>query len=89
MNIKDFIQGFSLTTKSYIEKFEQCKELKGEDKKARVDDILTTYCENAIDGLGLNFILKFALKKLLIANIPNITQAIYDLIKTRIEGITK
>lgn len=89
MAIKDFIQGFSETTKNYIEKFEQYKDLKGEDKKARVDDILTTYCINAIDDLGLNFILKFAFKKLFIANIPNITQAIYDLIQTKIEGITK
>ena len=89
MSIKEFIKGFGLTAKDYIEKYEQYKELTGEQKKARVDDILTTYCETAIDNLGLNFILKFAFKKLIVPNIPNITQVIFDLIKTKIKGITE
>lgn len=89
MSLKDFIKGFSETAKTYIEKFEQYKELSNEDKKKRVDDILTTYCLNAIDNLGLNFILKFAFKKLIIPNIPALTQAIFDLIKAKVDGITK
>ena len=89
MSLKDFIQGFTTTTKTYIEKFEKYKDLTGEQKKARVDDILTNYCLTAIDNLGLNFVLKFAFKKLIIKNIPNITQAIFDLIASKVEGITK
>ena len=87
--LKDFIKGFSQTAKTYIEKFEQYKDLTNEQKKARVDDILTTYCETAIDNLGLNFILKFAFKKLIIPNIPFLTQAVFDLIKAKVDGITK
>lgn len=89
MSLKDFIKGFSETAKTYIEKFEQYKELSNEDKKKRVDDILTTYCLSAIDNLGLNFILKFAFKKLIIPNIPFLTQAVFDLIKAKVDGITK
>ena len=89
MSIKNFIQGFTSTTKTYIEKFEQYKELSGKEKKARVDSLVTTYCVNAIDNLGLNFVLKFAFKKLIVPNIPNITQAIFDLIESKVQGITK
>lgn len=89
MKLKDFINGFTATAKDYIGKYEQYNELTGEEKKARVDGILLTYCNNALDNLPLNFALKWALKKLLIPNIPHLTQAIFDLIKTKIDGITK
>ena len=39
MNFKEFIKDFAETTKTYIEKYEQYKELSGEDKKKRVDQI--------------------------------------------------
>jgi beta-xylosidase len=89
MNLKDFIKDFATTTKDYIEKYEQYKELSGEQKKARVDDILTSYCEAALDNLGFNFIFKFVFRKLIVQNIPAITQAIFDLLKAKVAGITK
>ena len=89
MEIKAFINGVAETTKKYIEKFEEYKELTGEQKKARVDDLIANYIEIAIDGLGLNFILKFVLKKLLMDNVPIITQTIFDLLKAKVDGITK
>ncbi len=92
MNIKlnDFLQNFAEVTKNLIERYEtEYKNLSGEGKKARLDDALSGYVQTVIDNIGLNFIFKFVLKKLIIENIPAITQIIFDLIKTKIEGITK
>lgn len=89
MKFKEFIQTITKETKFYIEKYEQIKELNGKQKKARVDEVITDYVENTIDCLGLNFVTKFIVKKLLIENIPTITQCIFDLIASKIEGITK
>lgn len=89
LNLKDFINGFVDTTKTYIKKLEELNTLSNEDKKRRLDEILMTYSLTALDNLGLNFVFKLVIKKLLIANIPNFTQAIFNMIKLRIEGITK
>ena len=89
MKIKEFIQNISKETARYIEKYEQIKDLSGEQKKARVDGVITEYIETTIDKIGLNFIIKFIIKKLLIENIPVITQCIFDLIKSKVDGITK
>ena len=89
MNLKEFLQNVAEQTKTYIEKYEEYKELNGKQKKARVDDLIIHYVETTIDGIGLNFIFKFVLKKLLIDNIPNITQIVFDLIKTKVDGITE
>ena len=89
MKFKEFIQTVVTETKHYIEKYEQIKELNGKQKKARVDEVITEYVEATIDNLGLNFIARFIVKKILIENIPTITQCIFDLIKSKVEGITK
>ena len=89
MKLKDFIQGFTQTAKDYIEKYEKYKELTGEQKKQRVDGLLKSYCETAIDNIGLNFVFKFVFKNLIIENIPNLTQVIFDLLEAKISGITK
>lgn len=89
MKIKEFIKNVVAQTKTCIEKYEQIKELNGKQKKARVDEVITEYIEATIDKIGLNFIVKFIIKKLLIENIPTITQCIFDLIKAKVKGITK
>jgi len=89
MDIKTFIQNIAIQTKTYIKKYEEYKELNGEQKKARVDDLIANYIETTIDNVGLNFIFKYVLKKLLIDNIPNITQIIFDLLASKVQGITK
>ena len=89
MEVKVFIKNVVANTKNYIEKFEEYKELTGEQKKARVDDIIKEYIEATIDTIGLNFIFKFVIKKVLIDNLPIITQAIFDLLKAKVDGITK
>ncbi len=89
MEIKGFIDNFVETAQMYIEKYEECKDLTGAQKKERLDDIITNYVNVALDGIGLNFIVKFIIRKLLIENIPFITQQIFNLIQARIKGITK
>ena len=89
MQLKDFIKGFVKISKDYIEKYEHYKELTGIEKKQRVDGIVLTYCNNALDTLPLNLITKWIFKKFIIANIPLLTQAIFDLIASKIDGITK
>ena len=89
MNIKDYIKNIATEAKFYIEKYEQLKELNGKQKKARVDEVVTEYIEATIDKIGLNFVAKFVIKKVLIDNVPTITQCVFDLIKAKVEGITK
>lgn len=89
MKFKEFIKNFVDETKHYIEKYEQYKDLTGEEKKARVDDIILTYCQNTIDSLSLNFVFKWIFKTIVIPNIPHLTQAIFDLIASKVQGITK
>lgn len=89
MSVKEFIRNIATEAKFYIEKYEQIKELNGKQKKARVDEVITEYIETTIDKIGLNFVAKFIIKKLLIENVPTITQCIFDLIKSKVEGITK
>lgn len=89
INLKEFIDGFVETTKFYIKRFEEIKNLTNEEKKERLDELLINYCEKAIDTLGVNFLFKLVLKKILIANIPHLTQTIFNLIRLKIEGITR
>lgn len=89
MKIKEYIKNIATEAKFYIEKYEQLKELNGKQKKARVDEVVTEYIEATVDKIGLNFVAKFIIKKLLIENVPTITQCIFDLIKAKVEGITK
>ena len=88
MKLKEFIQNIVKQSKFYIEKYEEYKDLNGAQKKARVDEVIKDYIEITIDGLNVNFVLRLIVKKLLIENIPVITQCIFDLIKAKVEGIT-
>ena len=89
MEIKQFIQTFATKTKAMIAWLEGYKTLSGEEKKERLDEHLTKYVDLTIDNLGLNFLFKFVLKRILLDNIPAITQTIFDLVKVKVEGVTK
>ena len=92
MTIKfgEFLENFADVVRNLIERYEtEYKDLDGQGKKLRLDDAITNYVTGIIDNIGLNFIFKLVLKKLLIGNIPVITQIIFDLIKTKVDGITK
>lgn len=88
MKFSVFIQTLSKVIKEQIAKYEKYSELTGEQKKQRVDSMITEYLETIIDNLGLNFVFKYVVKKLLIENVPVITQIVFDLIKAKIKGIT-
>lgn len=86
----DFLGNFANVVSALIEKYEtEYKDLKGPEKKARLDDAITNYVNGVIDNIGLNFVFKFVVKNILIQYIPTITQIIFNLIQTKIEGITK
>lgn len=89
MNVKDFILEFGQEAKKYIVYFEQFKELTGEQKKDRVVDVLGSWVERAIGYLPINAVVKFILKKLIMAGLPHIVQVAFNLIESKVEGITK
>lgn len=89
MKFKEFINDFAETAKHLIEKYEEYKELKGEEKKERVDEALLKWSLNALDSVPINAFFKFVIKNILKNYLDDFTQIIFNLIKTRIAGITK
>lgn len=88
MKFKTFVNNFIKKATDTIESVEKFSELEGQQKKERLDDVLTKFAKKALDQCGLNFALKFIIEKFVINNIPIISQAIFDLIEKRIKGIT-
>ena len=88
MEFKNFILNFVNTTKQNIIELAKT-ELNNNNKKMVLDQRIIDFLDNTIAGVKLNFILKLALKKLLLPNVSIITQIIFDLLKARIDGITK
>ena len=88
MNFKEFIENFVATTKTSIVELAQT-ELSNQNKKLVLDHKIGDFLEETLNNLAINFILKIALKKLLLPNVSLITQIIYDLLKEKIKGITE
>ena len=88
MIFREFIENFVETTKNNIVELAQT-ELSNENKKLTLDHKIVNYLDEALENLTINFILRIALKKLLLPNVSLITQIIYDLLKEKIKGITK
>ena len=65
------------------------KELDNKDKKAQLDKAITVYLNTLLIGVKTNLITKWVIERYVIKNIPVITQAIYDLLKDKIKGVTK
>lgn len=65
------------------------KELNNKEKKAALDKAITGYLIPLLATAKLGFITKFILEKFVLDNVPVITQAIYDLLKARINGVTE
>lgn len=61
------------------------KELDNTEKKSKLDKAVYVYLETLISGVRVNLFVKWIIEKFVIQNIPVITQAIYDLLKSRIE----
>ena len=88
MKIREFISNFASTAKENIVELAQT-ELSNENKKLMLDHTIIEYIEKALNGMTVNIFLKFALRKLLLPNVSLITQIIFDLLKAKVEGVTK
>jgi len=88
MEIKEFIENFAHKTKENIAKLAETK-LTGAEKKAKLDEKMTKWAEELLNSAKINIVLKQAVKQFVIKNIPVITQVIFDLLKSRIKGITE
>ena len=87
MKFNDFIQSFITVVKTNIIELAQT-ELSNENKKMVLDNKIINYIDCSFDKLRVNFIIKKIIKTFVISNVSIITQLIYDLIKTKIDGIT-
>ena len=65
------------------------EKLNNEEKKNKLDTIIEKWLDNLLLGAKLNLITKFLIKNYVIKNIPILTQIVYDLIKSKIDGVTK
>ena len=89
MKFSEFIEDFGNKAKHLIEEFEKFKELKGPQRKERVDALMLSWAIPAIDTIPINFVFKLALKTLLKICLPSLTQVIFNSLEARIEGITE
>ena len=88
MKFKEFIEQFKEKTQRVIGALGVY--LKGEEKKARLDETMTKWTIEQVEANSkIKVIYKFIIKKFIIPQIPYITQMIFDLIKVRVEGITQ
>lgn len=88
MELKTFIQEFAEKTKNKIAELAQT-QLTGAEKKQRLDEKMTKWAEELLAKTKMNMFLKQAVKQFIISSIPVITQAIFDLLKAKINGITE
>ena len=88
MKLREFILAFTNKTKDGIIELAQT-ELNNDNKKLALDHSIVEFVEQAISGLSMNWFFKTVLKRLVLPNVSLITQIIYDLLKAKIEGITK
>ena len=87
-SLVEFVKEFVAKVTEIIKKVQEFKELTGEEKMARVNAVAYDFFDKNYDKIKMNFLVKAYLKKKLRKLIPTITQKIYDLIATSIEGIT-
>lgn len=64
------------------------KELSNTEKKAQLDNVIMTLILSILDGAKIGWITKLIIEKFVLPRISEITQAVYDLLKAKIEGVT-
>ena len=89
MSIKFFelVSGAVNEAKEAIAELAQTK-LKNENKKKQLDEKIVLFFETGMDKIGLNWIAKMAVKKLILPHVPDFTQLVFDLLKEKIDGVT-
>lgn len=89
MTTKEFIKQFVEVAKDKIAYLQKLSQLTNEEKKARLDGYLVEFAEKGLNQLPLGIVSKWAIKKFIIANIPTITQMIFDLLKAKFDEVVK
>lgn len=74
---------FQLATAKILEYVN--KEIDGKEKKTQVDAVITSWVSDNITKLGA--VQQFLVTQYIIPTVPVITQALYDCLKQRIEGL--
>ena len=88
LSIIDFGKNLVSEIEKGIKTVEKLKKLTSEQKKAKVDEIAYAYFDANFNKLKINFLVKAYLRKKIRKAIPDITQKVFDLIATTVEGIT-
>lgn len=71
------------------------KEIANKEKKAKLDKAIKGWLIPLIETVTIqipfvpSFVVKYVFNKFIIDNIPVLTQAVYDLLKDKIKGVTK
>ncbi len=86
-SFKNFISGVTETAKKIIAEVQVAEKLSNEEKKQKLDEAIIAFLETNISKY--HFFVRFAIQKLLIPYVSDFTQAIFDLLKARIQGVTK
>lgn len=81
----ELLNGVVNTAKEKITELAK-EEIENEEKKAKLDEVITAFVENMLTKVKLNFFVKLCIKKLVLPHIAEITQVIYDLLKAKITG---
>lgn len=89
VDFKNFVNGFVQKTQDVIIELEHIKGLSNEQKKTLLDDKIKEFALPYITTLPIPLWLKITLKFVINRYIGVITQAIFDLLKTKIQGFTK
>ena len=88
MKLDELIDKFFANTKKDIVELAQT-ELSNENRKLSLDHSITDFLTQAINGLTVNIFAKMILKKMFLPIVPMLTQWVFDLLKAKIEGVTK
>lgn len=86
-SFKNFISGVTSTAKKIIVEMQKAEKLTNEEKKQKLDEAIVAFLQANISNY--HFFVRFAIQKLLIPYVSEFTQAIFDLLKARIQGVTK
>lgn len=89
VDFKNFVNCFVKKTQDVIIELENIKGLSNEQKKIFLDDKIKEFALPCIATLPFPLWLKITLKFVINKYIGVITQVIFDLLKTKIQGFTK
>lgn len=92
-DLKSMVSWIVLNAKSKIKEL-ATTELSNNDKKSKLDDYIKDVLEVNYDyympnGILAKFCYKYVIKKMVLPHISDFTQIIYDLLKSKIVGVTK